>query len=94
MIIRMVKKYALAQNGHIIFSAADRKRLPHQFESSLEAALAEKTGAVLKISEITLNMEGGFVLDYGDVEVNCSLEALFFAAKETLQDKVHKVLFQ
>ncbi len=93
-IIRMVKKYALDQEGEIIFSPADKKRLPDQFESLLVAALADRTNAVLTVSGETRNMEGGFVLNYGEIEVNCSFEALFFAARENLQDKVREVLFQ
>ena len=38
-------------------------------------------------------MEGGFVLVYGGVEQNCSFAALFDAARDSLQDKLHALLF-
>lgn len=93
IIIKMIKKYASQQKGEVIFSKVDKKRLPKQFEEKIRTALSEKTGAELLISEQTRDIDGGFVLVYGKVEENCSFEALFFAEKEFLQDKVSKVLF-
>lgn len=93
VIVNIIKKYALDQNGQIVFSAIDKKRLPGDFEEKVLKALSEKSGANLTVSEKTCNIDGGIILVYGDVEVNCSFEALFSAAKETLQDKVCEVLF-
>lgn len=94
IIIRMVPKYAMAQTGQIMFSHTDYKRLPEQFNETLKNALAGKEGAVLAVSGDTVNIDGGFILVYGDIEINCSFDALFAAAKETLQDKVCEVLFE
>ena len=93
VMIKMIKKYALGQSGQILFSAIDKKRLPEQFGAILQTALLEIEGAALTVSENTREMDGGFVLIYGDVEENCSFDALFFAARESLQDKVCEVLF-
>jgi V/A-type H+-transporting ATPase subunit E len=41
----------------------------------------------------TQEMSGGFILLYGDIEENCSFDALFLQAKEELQDKVRDYLF-
>jgi V/A-type H+-transporting ATPase subunit E len=94
VIIKMVQKYALAKPGQILFSDADKGRMPKQFEETLSAALSEKKGAALMVSEETRDLGGGFVLIYGDVEENCSFDALFFAAAESLQDKVCELLFE
>lgn len=94
VIIKMIQKYALAEAGEIIFSSYDKKRLPEQFEGTIAKALSHKTNASLKISEQTRTISGGFILIYGDVEENCTFEALFLAAKETLQDKVGALLFE
>lgn len=94
VILKMVKKHALGQAGQISFSQKDKNRLPQDFEDNLRTALAEIKGAKLTISEKTCDIDGGFILVYGDVEENCSFNALFFAAKETLQDKVCKLLFE
>ena len=88
---KLVHKYALAQNGEIFFSQRDLDRLPKGFEQEL--AQAVPAGGSLKISREPRNMEGGFVLVYGGVEQNCSFAALFDAARDSLQDKLHALLF-
>lgn len=92
-ILLMVKKYALPKAGGILFSEKDYKRLPEQFEDIINVSLTDKKEAVLKISQETRNIDGGFVLTYGEVEVNCSFEGLFSADIENLQDKVSELLF-
>lgn len=93
IILRMVKKYAHQKSGVILFSAADKKRLPSDFDTLLKNILSDKTGASLTVSEEIVNLEGGFILKYGDIEENCSFDAIFSAAKEELQDKVNTLLF-
>lgn len=85
VIRKMVQKYALEQTGQIMFSAQDMKRVPKAFKDEMKSNL--------KISEKTANIDGGFILVYGDVEENCSFDALFFATRESLQDQVCEVLF-
>lgn len=94
IIISMIKRYALPEAGQILFSKKDFKRLPEQFEDFINSTLTDKIGAALKISKETSDINGGFILIYGEVEVNCSFDALFFAAKENLQDKVRALLFE
>ncbi len=94
IILSMVKQFAHNRPGKILFSAADKKRLPENFHDRLNAALAGKASAALQAAEDTANIESGFRLEYGDIEENCSFDALFAAAKENLQDKVNSVLFE
>jgi V/A-type H+-transporting ATPase subunit E len=56
--------------------------------------LADKKNASLIISENTVTIDGGFILKYGDVEENCSFDALFSSAKEELSDRVNAILFE
>lgn len=93
VIIKMVQKQALTGAGYIMFSETDYKRLPSQFNEALKNCLSGKAGASLTLTDETVNINGGFILVYGDVEINCSFDALFAAAKENLQDKVSEVLF-
>jgi len=92
-ILKMVKKHALNQQGEIVFSKDDRKRLPGQFEKEIKNAISDKPDASLRISDMSRDIDGGFILIYGDIEENCSFEALFSAARENLQDKVSALLF-
>ncbi len=94
VILRMVKKYAQNKAGTILFTAADKKRFPSNFEEMLQKALSERTGASLAVSQEDVVIDGGFILKYGDVEENCSFDALFSAAKEDLQDEVNSILFK
>lgn len=94
IILSMVKKYAHNKAGKIQFSITDRKRLPGDMNDRMKSVLADKTGASLVVSEDTVGIDGGFLLIYGDIEENCSFDALFSAAKDTLQDKVNSLLFE
>lgn len=89
LILKMVKKYSLPQKGEIIFSSKDLARMP----SGFAAKIAGCANGELEVSTGTRPIEGGFVLTYGGVEENCSVEALFYAAREQLQDKVSEILF-
>lgn len=94
IILGMVKKFAHNKAGKIIFSETDRKRLPADMNEKMKSVLAEKSGASLTVAEETAAIDGGFLLIYGDVEENCSFDALFLAEKDTLQDKVNSLLFE
>ncbi len=93
VLLRMALKYAHAGEGVILFSAEDKNRLPSDFNKLLEKALNKRDGVKLVIADETVMIDGGFILKYGDVEENCSFEALFAAAREDLQDKVNAFLF-
>ncbi len=94
IILQIVKKHAHAQPGIIMFSQTDLDRMPKKFEKSLNAAIKEIQNASLTISEEDARVDGGFILVYGDIEENCSFDALFGNAKEELQDKVNAFLFE
>lgn len=94
IILMMVKKYCMGKSGQIIFSELDKKRMPKNFEKSIREAISEKTGANLELSDEVRAIDGGFVLNYGDIEQNCSFEALFADKYDLLQDEVYKLLFE
>lgn len=92
MILKLAVKSAQPGKGEIHFSAKDLARLTGGFEEQLNAALKDK-GAALHISKDTRDIDAGFVLTYGGIEENCSFDALFDSAHETLQDKAQEILF-
>ena len=73
----------------IIFSKKDLDRLPKGFAGKISSSAKGE----LELSKETRPIDGGFVLSYGGIEENCSVEALFYAAREQLQDKVSGILF-
>jgi len=92
-ILTMVKKFAHNEPGKILFSHKDKVRLTTDFNDRLKAALTVKEKSVLVIEETSADLDGGFLLVYGDIEENCTFEALFAAARDILQDKVNSLLF-
>lgn len=94
IILQMVKKHAHNKEGKILFTASDKSRLPKDFDNRLKEALSAKPAASLTLAQETASIDGGFLLVYGDIEENCSFDALFSAAKENLQDEVNRLLFE
>ena len=92
MLLKLLNKYALPQDGEICFSAADLKRMPTGFEQDAQQS-AKANGGTLKVSRVAKNIENGFVLVYGGIEENCTLRAMFDAKRDELSDKVHRMLF-
>lgn len=94
MILQMIKKYAHKAHGEIIFSETDKNRLVKDFNQLLTDTLSDIPGAQLSLSDKNANIEGGFILEYGDIEENCSFDAIFSAAQDDLIDKVNCMLFE
>lgn len=92
MLLKLAVKSAQTGEGELLFSAKDLARLPEGFEEQVNAALKDK-GAVLRVSADSRDIDAGFVLTYGGIEENCSFDAIFDSARETLQDKAQELLF-
>lgn len=92
LITRMLDKFVVSQKGEIRFCERDLKRLPAGFDKVIAEA-AQKKGGSLALSQIPAEIDGGFLLVYGGIEENCSFDAIFAAERESLQDKVHALLF-
>lgn len=89
---RLACRFAEAGDGEIVFSAADRKRLPEGFVESLNGKLADK-GARLSLAADTADISGGFVLRYGGIEENCSFAAIVEQHRDSLSDRLGHILF-
>lgn len=92
MILTLVGKNAQKDEGEILFSEKDLTRLPEGFAKELAKA-AEGAGGTLKISDTPAKIENGFILRYGGIDENCTLEALFAEKREALADRVREVLW-
>ena len=89
LILKMVKKYSLAQEGVIRFGKKDAQRLPEGFIDRINKESCGK----LTLSDTFAPIDAGFILIYGGVEENCSFDAIFLSEDETLKDKAGKLLF-
>lgn len=91
----MLKKFCIknVQTGEceMHLSGYDIGRLPDDFEMSINSEIYEK-GAV-HISHVPADIENGFILSYGDIEINCTLRAIFDENMDSLKDMLSTALF-
>lgn len=83
---RLLDRYAENEDGQIILSEKDKNRMPQEFKKVLED---KKLG----ISDKTVDTEAGFILVYGDIEENCTIDALIASEHDRLHDAVGRFLF-
>lgn len=91
-LLKLCKKYALPQKGEIVFSETDLCKLPNEFKDEV-LKIAKSLGGELRISEKTVQIDGGFLLDYGDIVENCSIEALINENREIIEDHLNSLFF-
>ncbi|MEA4966185.1 MAG: V-type ATP synthase subunit E [Oscillospiraceae bacterium] len=89
---RALEAFVRPYAGQICFSKTDLARMPTGFLADLQAIAAKKGGSLTLAAE-PRETHGGFILIYGGIEENCTFKALFDARKDTLQDRVHRLLF-
>lgn len=80
------------EKGEICFSKIDTKRVDDKFLSELNGKL-KKEGAELTIGKAA-DIKNGFILRYGDIEENCSFDAIVNAKQDILRDKIAEILFK
>lgn len=83
---RLLDKYAEDKPGEIVLSDRAKTRITPEFS----AAIKERG---LTLSERQGDFRGGFILVYGDIEENCTLEALMESGRDSLHDTISKFLF-
>ena len=81
-------------NETIYLSPRDRERIPARFWEEINRALkaAGKEGR-LTLSGETRDIQGGFILESGGVEINCSFASLLEMQRDELEPAVAKILF-
>ncbi len=89
IIYKMISKYKRSSQGQIFFNNSDLARLPKDFIGKL----SELSQGNLTLSSDSVKIDGGFILSYGGIDVNCSFESLFSDNSEKISDAVAKLLF-
>lgn len=87
----LVSKYALKGEGTISFSQKDLERLPENFEKEL-CDVAGK-GKTLVISKKPVFTQGGFVISYPEMRVDCTFVSLMEENADNIKDAINKILF-
>lgn len=89
LIYKMITKYSEQADGFIYMSMSDLKRLPDDFAIKIN----EFSKGKLSLQDTPVDIDGGFVLVYGGIEVNCAFQSIFNAQYELFSDEASKILF-
>ncbi len=85
----LIRSSARTGEGVLWLNATDRGRLPADFLPRLREA-----GIPLRLADGPRSMDGGCVLQYGDVEINLCFSALLEERREMLEDRICRVLWE
>lgn len=91
-LLKVLANNLKAEEGTLYFSVKDLERMPLTFSHKAKEMAKEK-GGNLEISKEAKDIKNGFILTYGTIEENCTIEALFNDKKDDLRDGLHKLLF-
>ena len=85
-LLTLIKKEKLNGKGEVYLSVKDKARDIAAFKSELSAL-------DLTLSDTFADINGGFILKYGDIQINGELSALIREKRDQLVDEVNKTLF-
>lgn len=89
-LLKLAARFSQKGRGELRLNARDLSRLPADFEKSLKQAVPESE---ITVSRTPCDIESGFLLIYGEIDVNCTFRAIFDAAADQLRDAAGAVLF-
>ena len=90
MLLQLAARFAREGKGEMRLNRRDLDRLPGSFEADLKQAVPQ---ADITVSKDPCDIENGFLLVYGGIDVNCTFRAIFEEADGELRDAVGKILF-
>lgn len=90
-IAKLVAANAVFGKGVVIMSENDLSRLPEGFEKKLNSLLDD--GKSVVVSKSALDLDGGVVIEYDEIRIDCSIASLAEDKKDEIRDEINKVLF-
>ena len=91
MLIKICTKNIVSGECTMFLNSFDLSRLPEDFQDTVNSEVYE-IGAV-HISDEPIDIENGFILNYGDFEVNCTFRAIFDEKMDELKDMLNLIFF-
>lgn len=85
-LLTLIKKEKLNGKGEVYLSVKDKARDTASFKSELSAL-------DLTLSDTFADINGGFILKFGDIQINGELSALIHEKRDVLTDELNKALF-
>ena len=92
LIRAIFNRHVPKEDAVLMFNAKDQQRIPANVIAGFVQQAAEN-GARLTVSVKAADIKDGFILDFGGIEENCSIEALIDQNIEEIQDSVNRKLF-
>lgn len=86
----LILKNARKGEGVLHLSKADTDKLPVNFVDAVNNAF--KKGYKLVLGDST-DIDSGFILTYGDIDINCSFDAIAAEKRDELRDALNGLLF-
>lgn len=81
--------------GEILLNERDKKRLGPEFVKKINASLKTLGKAsTLRLSDGSIRSKGGFILKYGDMEINSTLEIIVSQLRPMIEGEVAAILFK
>lgn len=95
LIADMLMRSTVTGNEEVIISESDRQRITPEFIQEINKKLKDigKEGN-LRISDVSRDMIGGFILKSKDVEINSTFDSLIKMEREELETEIAKILFE
>lgn len=91
-IAKLFSRHVPSEDAMLKLNSRDAARLPEEILTEMKAE-AKAHGAELKISDKPADIKDGFILDFGGVEENCTIDALIEQNMDDLSDKIRDILF-
>lgn len=87
---KLIVKYAQNGEGELILNKKDSDRMPQDFMEKVNKEI--KNGSVKKSAVTDDKIKSGFIIRYGEIEQNCTFEALLEEKKDETKDAVFRLI--
>lgn len=85
-LLKLLDRYAQPEKGTLLMSKTDMDLISADFKTE-----AKRRGLEIKAGSIA--QRDGFVLAYGNIEINCTVDKLFDTFSENISDMLNGLLF-
>ena len=90
LLLQLVSRFAQEGKGEMRLNSRDLARMPAGFEADVKKAAPQ---ADLTVSPTACEIDSGFLLIYGGIDINCTFRAIFEDAYDELRGAAGKILF-
>lgn len=91
MLFKLILKYSHENQGELRLNETDMERMPEDFIEKVNKSLSEKNASVI-LAQKPYDIKPGCVIAYGEIEENCTFDALIEEKKDEIKDRLYKRL--